>query len=60
MVVVQMKLVRLFNNLKKKFKNKVKVQKNPTKVVNLFSDSFAAQNKNLFTMIILLYYVNYR
>lgn len=40
--------------------NRLKTSESPPTLLNLFSDSCSCQNKNQFTMITLLYYINYK
>jgi hypothetical protein len=39
---------------------RMKTSESPPTILNLFSDSCSGQNKNQFTMITLLYYINYK
>lgn len=40
--------------------NRLMLKESPPTILNLFSDSCSGQNKNQFTMITLLYYINHR
>lgn len=40
--------------------NQLQTQENHPTIINLFSDSCSAQNKNQFVMITLLYFVNHK
>lgn len=40
--------------------NRLQTQNNPSTVINLFSDSCSAQNKNQFVITALLYFINHK